>query len=360
MTDSVSANAPASSAPVALSFEQGVAAIAGILDEPENKPSPSKGNVQNAEKSRSAEASETSAEDGKANAEAPEIEADEAESPEDAEPDTDDTERETIELADDVEIELEEGKRVTLAELKAEFGKTQERVAGVQRASEQKLQEAAALRREAEDHGNRIIEQAQQLKQQRELLEAFAQAVMPQPPQMPNVSASDDPVAWSIYSEQKAQYDNFAQWANWFQGQKAEEARQAQEQFQREMPKRIETERSRLLELRPSLKDPKIAEQAKADIASVASKYGFPAEEVGTVTDSRIVNLLLDLADYHKIKAGLPAAKAKVQAAAPLVKATKRQAATDTKQKDFQKKVNNLRKTRSLGDLTAVLAEMDI
>jgi ribosomal protein L17 len=116
-----------------------------------------------------------------------------------------------------------------------------------------------------------------------------------------------------------------------------------------------------LLERFPKLKDPEVAKKYKADMVDVMTRiYGFDADQVTNLADSRAVAMALDLIEYHKIKAALPTAKAKVETKPPLVKAAKRASPESRKQAELNSLRDRHAKSGRRDDAVAILKALDL
>jgi hypothetical protein len=285
-------------------------------------------------------------------------EPDEAEEPEDTETeDESDEEESSIELSDDTEIDLGDGERATLKELKEA-----RKAAHLQRADyTRKTQAVSEDRKMVEEKAQEVVTRAQQLQQERETFLAVAQEFLGQPPQKPAVSAQDDPFAWVQYSSEKEAYEErLGKVRTVYQQSEAQKAKAAEDQA-KELPKIVEQERAKLLERFPKLKDPEVAKKYKADMVDVMTRiYGFDADQVTNLADSRAVAMALDLIEYHKIKAALPTAKAKVETKPPLVKAAKRASPESRKQAELNSLRDRHAKSGRRDDAVAILKALDL
>ena len=132
-------------------------------------------------------------------------------------------------------------------------------------------------------------------------------------------------MAWVEFTAAREKYNDAVSELNAAEQERAWNAEQLAKQQQEELPKIVAQEREKLLARYPSLKDAKVAEKTKAEMASIISeKYGVHPDEIANVADHRAVAMMLDLLDYQRIKAAAPAAKAKLESKPPLVKPAKR------------------------------------
>jgi leucyl aminopeptidase len=259
-------------------------------------------------------------------------EADAADNSEDdgEEPDTEDDEDEESEETDAQETPKTfsvkvDGKetQVTLDELKRSFSGN----AYIQKG----MQEAAAVRKEAENLYYTLQNERQQILA---TLENVQQQGIMKAPQAPDIRMLDsDPIG---YMQEKAKYEVRAQE---FQAQQ----RQLHEQSQRqtalqEQARQVELqEQARLLiEAIPEFAHPEKAAALKTNLVQFASKYRLSAEEVASTVDSRLVRVLYDAYRYDQLSAVKD--KAKKPEPPRNVKPTPRKPAPDKIVRDRQMK----------------------
>lgn len=306
-----------------LTADEGDAALDAILNPPE----------QDQGKDEAQKTDEKPEEEAKAEAEGDDSgdePEDDAESEAESETEEKEDEGEYLELTDELEIELGEGKRATLADLKADFGKVQQRRDEVQRDYTEKTMALGERTRELESQEKRVLEHAQQLKQQREDIHALANRLIGEPPATPDVDAADDPVAWSVYAQQKAQFDKKLLDLQKIGSELEQERQKSSKELQEEREKTATTEWNKLVEIRPELSDEKVLRKVNSDITNILpEKYGFTVEELGTITDHRFRLAMLDLLEFHKDKANVGKAKEKVADKPKMLRSGKTQTASE-------------------------------
>lgn len=226
-------------------------------------------------------------------------EAETAENSEDdgEEPEAEDDEDEESEEADAPETPATysvkvDGKEVevTLDELKRSYSGN----AYIQKG----MQEAAAVRKEAESLYMTLQNERQQFLA---TLENVQQQGIMKAPQAPDIRMLDtDPIG---YMQEKAKYEAKAQE---YQAQQ----RQLYEQVQRhnalqEQARQVELQEQarRLTEAIPEFANPEKAVALKTNLVQFASKYGLSAEEVASTVDARLVQVLYDAYRYNQLSA---------------------------------------------------------
>jgi hypothetical protein len=346
-SDNPTGNAGSASVPTLESFTQGMAAekLAILLDmEPSRKGDNPK------EKAQEEPEAQAEGEDAETPVDAP----NEAEETEETEPqDDEETEEGASALSDETEIDLGDGTRTTLADLKA----AKKQVKEFQRDYTRKTEAVAQDRKTVEEKATLILERAQQLQQEREAFLSVVNQFLP-PPQRPNVSPNEDPMAWISYNAEKENYDAaLGQLHQVHEANEAQRQRQQQEMAE-QMPQVLDAQRVRLFELKPQLKNPEVAKKVQSEILEYLPKaYGWTPEQINQIYAADMVAAMVDLVEYQKIKASAPAAKAKVETKPPLVKPEKRKA--PVKGNTRQDLHDRLRKTGRRDDAVAILKALD-
>lgn len=229
-------------------------------------------------------------------------EAQEADSAQNSEDDGEEPEAEDSEDEEDEETDVPEapatysvkvdGKEVevTLDELKRSYSGN----AYIQKG----MQEAAAVRKEAESLYQTLQNERQQFLA---TLENVQQQGIMKAPQAPDIRMLEtDPIG---YMQEKAKYEAKAQE---YQAQQ----RQLYEQVQRhnalqEQARQMELQEQarRLTEAIPEFANPEKAAVLKTNLVQFASKYGLSAEEVASTVDARLVQVLYDAYRYNQLSA---------------------------------------------------------
>ena len=184
---------------------------------------------------------------------------------------------------------------VTLDELLKGYSRTQDYT--------RKTQELASQRKAVEEHETYMRAGREQLAYQ---LTELEQALRDQAPKEPD---------W--VKMQQEDPDQFArEWASWSQYKDrmkglADERQKAQEAVLRDREaayaKQVTEAREKLVELIPAWKDPAKAKTEKAKMAAAATEeYGFTQDELRTVVDPRMMQLLRDATLYRELQKKKP------------------------------------------------------
>jgi hypothetical protein len=347
----------------ALTFQEGADALTALLDgdligddasEPASGSRPAgKTAAPNPEKPSVDDANFWDDEDDAANEDAEDAEEDEDEEGEEGE------EGGTLALSDDTEIDLGDGQKAKLADLKADYGKVQERVKDMQRHFTQSMQKLGEEKEIVSTQAQRVIQHAQEVRAQRELIEAHAKLYMPAAPQRPQTSPQTDPIGWMEYQAQKEQYDEYMGSLNRIrQVEEQSKAREKQEQ-DAQMPKILAKQREMLLNRYPRLRNPELASKTMQDVVSTFQQvYGFPAEEVMQVKDARLIAAMLDATAFHRLKAKKPAVQKVIENKPKMMKSGRRMDAADQRKWGDKAKLKRLAETGSLDAAADVLADL--
>lgn len=249
--------------------------------------------------------------------------------------------------SDDAVVTLEDGSKVTVAELKRGHLRTSDYT--------RKTQELAEQRKAFEANQSSYQQQAQQLTQEREFVAGLAQQLLPQEPDPSTMDT--DPVG---YMQAKAAYDQRMGQLQKLSQQHHEAAqRHAQEQRQA-LTQQRKAEAERLIEAMPELKEPQRYGKFMSETSAVMQNhYGFSAEEVGQAMDHRFYPIFRDLAAYQRIKAGKGKAKQAVEGKPPVMRGGKRRGPGAQRAAARKAAKDRLNKSGSLKDGVALLMMND-
>ena len=198
------------------------------------------------------------------------------------------------------------------------------------------------------------------LQSERQQLATFMQAaqtgkVPMRQPEPPNEDLlSRDPIG---YLEARVKYDKEV--AAFQQGQKALEevnARAAQDQERQHMAYLAE-QHQMLTRAIPAFAKPETAAKAKQELFDVGQNaYGFSADELRAVSDSRMVMALHDAAQYRRLMAGKSAPVKQVQGAkTPVIKPGVKMAPQAGKRANTEKAKAQMKRTGSVDDVARFL-----
>src|SRR6056300_672140 len=337
----------------ALDFNAGVDALAGILepDEPDNQdqnPKAQKAETQESEEDAEEETLEAESDE---QPEDSEEEGDEEEEESGADEETD--EEETFELNDDLEIELEDGEKTTLKDLKEAKKQAVEFQRDYTRKTTELSQARDSFAKEQAEVAQKLAEQA---RSEREYNAQILQNFLPQKPDPRMIE--EDPIGYqqsmAYYDHAMEQYHGLRQRLEYDKQQREEQLLQADEEF-------LQQQKRTLLERMPELKDPKRYQSFVSDINNVFAKsYGFSQAELSTVRDARFAEVMRDAIAYRKLQESKPKAKAKLEGKPKMLRGSKRQSPNATRVKAAQQRKQKLMQTGSLEDAVNSLMDFDL
>lgn len=280
--------------------------------------------------------------------EQPEAE-DEAESEDDEdesepEEDEEDAEEDEEDSAPDLYTVKVDGKevQVSLEDLKRGYSGQQY----VQKG----MQEAAQLRKQAEEAYAALMAERQQVNQ---VIQQVQQGQLMSPPKEPDRSLFEsDPIG---YMEAKMKYDDDLAA---YQGQQMQVQQFLQQQSYAEQQAQqvyLQQELEKLKSTVPEFADPKLATKARDELLQVGSEvYGYTPEEIGMVMDSRAIRVLRDAAKYQAMMRGKKdATKLKTAPKSRPVKGGAKR--TDSNVKAVRERKSRLKQTGSIDDALGLI-----
>lgn len=206
------------------------------------------------------------------------------------------------------------------------------------------MQEAAAMRKQAEEVYANLLNERQQIGQ----LLQYAQNGLPQAPVAPTKEQFDsDPIG---YMEAKMQYDEAKAAYDGQMGQLQQVVSQQGQAMQYAQRAYLEREMETLKAVVPEFAEPDTAAQARDRLVTMGQEiYGYDAGEIGAVMDHRAIRVLHDAIKYQELMSGKQAAVTKAK---PKAKRTVRAGAKKTRSnKDAERQTRQrLKKSGSIDD----------
>ena len=234
-------------------------------------------------------------------------------------------------------------KQVTLNELKRGYSGQQ----FVQKG----MQEAAAQRKQAEEVYAALLNERQQISQ---LYQQIQGGQIATPPKAPTRELFDsDPIGYMEaklnYDEQVAQYQ---QQQAQFQQLSAQQSQAQQVARQAYLQQEVENLKSVI----PELANPAHAGKFKDQILQAGAAYGYTADEISQVVESRALHVLRDAMKYREIMSGKKKADEKAQSARPKTTPIKAGSKKMVKSnKDVLQKKTNLKRSGSIEDALSLM-----
>lgn len=329
----------------ALSFDDGVDAIADSLDpetdlEEERRPDETEAD----DEADADEGEEADSDEEESDAEATDDEGQDDASEGD-EPD-DDIKGGRF-APDNAKVKLEDGSVVSIADLK--------RGTLFQADYTRKTQALSEEKKAFEAERQQVSEYSRTLAQQRDFLLQAAQQFLPKQPDKSLIHT--DIIG---YQEQLAEYqEKMGILQQMHQLSTAEQQRQQQEQEQA-YRERIKSEADKLVQAMPELKDPATYNKFWNDAVSTMAEYGFTDEELSqNATDHRFFKVFRDLMKYRKARQAAPKVKKDVQSR-PVMKPGKRMDPKAKTSREQAAKSEALRKTGSFEAGVSALMDLDL
>lgn len=315
-----------------LSFDQGVEAIAGLLNDiPETDSVKTEMAPQTAETSTAVtdeaneNAAEVTEEDALVDALTTEDEGSEESSTE--APAT---------IPDTATVTLDDGTTISIADLKTGHM--------FQRVFTRKTEELKAEKQRIDsEYQQRVSEAERELSQKRDLILELANQFLPQEPDLSLMQT--DPLA---YMEQRAIYEQNMRKLNALDQQRQQQTAAQRQRQQEQQQAFVQEQRQKLYEYLPHLKDDKKREAFRTDISEIGiKKFGITAEEANSLNDARYVRILHDAIAYQKLKDKAGTVQ-KTVAAKPKLVQQQRMAPQAVQVRDRQGRFEALRNTGSI------------
>lgn len=212
-----------------------------------------------------------------------------------------------------------------------------------QAAINKRFQEAAQARKQIEQQAAVLAQQQQQVVQ----LYQQAQNGSVQAPVPPSRELFEsDPIGYMEeklkYDESKAQYDQRVYQVQQMQQQQSQQQAQAHQSY-------LQEQAEILKQHIPEIADPERGAKLKNDLMQVGIDYGFSADEMSSVTDSRYIRALNDARKYRELVAKRKSTQQKGEKARPVVKAGAKKTSDGTVA-TRKKAQTRLRKSGSIED----------
>ena len=274
-----------------------------------------------------------------------------AESDDDVEASDEDYDDDQIDDEDLVEAEAEDTNLIPVKVDGKEQMWTIEQLkqsAAGQAAINKRFQEAAEARKQIEQANAALAQQQQQLVQ---LYQQAQQGGLQAPTPPSRELFESDPIGYMEeklkYDEAKASYDQNLYQMQQVHKQTVQQQQQAHQSYLREQ---AEILRQHI----PEIADPEKGEKLKGDLMQVGMDYGFTAEEMAQVSDSRYVRALNDARKYRELVAKRKDAQQKGEKARPVVRAGAKKT-PDGQAATRKKAQSRLQKTGSINDALGLI-----
>lgn len=241
-------------------------------------------------------------------------------------------------VADNAKVRLEDGRIVSVADLKS---------GSLMHADyTRKTQEVAEQRRSVETELAAFKADKELLEQQRTIVRDLVQQIVPPMPDPSMLQA--DPMG---YWQQRTAHE---QWAARVQQLEQEQQRTQSERQAESDKQRMETanrEMEALIAAVPELKNPEKLNAFAREIHDYGRTHGFTPEELTAVAlDHRQAIILRKAIAYDKLQSAKPKMQAKVENRPPITKGGKRQSPDAQKAQSAQASLNRLKSSGRVDD----------
>lgn len=248
----------------------------------------------------------------------------------------------------DAKVRLDDGRVVTVAELRAG--------SMMQQDYTRKTQELAEQRRSVEARQAEYEQEAQQFAFQRELVGRLASQVVPAAPD-PEMMQTD-PVGYMQAKERHEAFMGQLQQLAYGQMQEQEQRNhQAQQAFHAHCLQEAES----LMKAMPELKDPAKRAKWSAELERTAAHYGFENSDIGNVKDHRLFVLITDAMRYRRIVENRAQSAEKTKGKPPAtIEPGRRQSTQANAARDREQLRARVRQTGSVEDAARALGSLDL
>lgn len=252
---------------------------------------------------------------------------------------------------DDREVNLRDNTKVKIRELKRAYRPNWET----------EVREFTEKQKAFQEKTQGFTQQEQAIAQILQNAIAFAEAELPKPPS--DELRKQDIFAWT---EAKAEYDARMGKLNELKANQAQMLQQAEARKQQEFREHVTRENQALLTKRPELRDPVKMTKFWEDTKTLAANLGFSPQEVGQISDHRVLLLINAALEGQQLKAAYERAKAKAAEAKkqneskPVVQSPQPRLSTAQREANgMRERLARLRKTGSVADAEAFLSSFD-
>lgn len=266
-----------------------------------------------------------------------------------------DQDQDIVELSDDMEIDLGDGVKATLSQLKADFGHVQKREQDMQRDYTQKQMALSDERKKFETESADFIKWADQLGQQSQLLNNLQAQLM----QAPNPELlQTDPVG---YMQQKEAYDQTLAMAHQAQQQMQANQQAFAQRQQEQLVASYQEQRDIFQKNNPQFAGDNFRKFEQQVLTEVKDAYGFDENFLkANVTTAPIMEVIKDALSYRKVKASTSKTKAKIEGKPPVMKSGKSKRKSNSPSADLASRKAKFMKSGNASDFEALLMDYDI
>jgi hypothetical protein len=241
---------------------------------------------------------------------------------------------------------LRDGSEITVGELK--------KLADEAKEFKRRDSEFAAIQRDVQAKAAQVAQQEQLFAAT--IQQAIAALQHTLPPEPDPKLRETDPIDYFLKKDQR---DSKMAELHRLQSAQQYAAAQAQAQQAQQFQTVLKNEQTKLYEQAPDLADEGKRRTFYGDLISAGKHYGFSDDEMNSIHDHRVMLMAKDAIAYRKLQAAKPKAVEKAKAATPVSKPAARVSSNERVSAQLRAKFERARKTRSIDDFGALLADMD-
>tara|TARA_Y100000004_G_scaffold39382_1_gene42380 strand:- start:18596 stop:19555 length:960 start_codon:yes stop_codon:yes gene_type:complete len=213
-----------------------------------------------------------------------------------------------------------------------------------------RMQETAAMRKQAEEAYQQVQSQRAELERKlKEYTSQFNNIDL----EKPDISELEtDPIGYQV---KKAKYDEAIDQRRRILAEqsKLDEEKKAQQQKAQEYY--LSEQASKLQSALPIFAKEETAKAAREELVSAGKKYGFTSNEVGSIMDHRAILVLHDAAKWQALQNKKGVAEKKVSNARPMVKSGSRPTTVTSSQRTQKTAFDQFKKTGNKQDAVSYL-----
>lgn len=248
----------------------------------------------------------------------------------------------------DAKVRLDDGRVVTVAELRSGHLMHADYT--------RKTQELAEQRRSHEARQSEYEQQSQALASQRELVALLAQQFIPPDPDPAMIQS--DPLGYMQAKEARDRV--FSQLQQLAQGQMQEQERQGQS-FTQAAQEHMAREAESLMQAMPELRDPNKRAKWSAELSETMKVYGIGPEDIAGAKDHRLFRMATDAMRYQRIVKNREQSAKKAQGKPPaVIEPGRRQSSQANAARDRQQLRDRVRQTGSVDDAAKAFGSLNL
>lgn len=160
------------------------------------------------------------------------------------------------------------------------------------------------------------------------------------------------------YMQEKENYQRREATVKQLADAKNEIARKDAEHLAQLRRQAIEDAKVELQTLRPEFKDPKVAQAGLVKTEDYLLTYGFSPDEISTVQDAKIIDIVLKAIAYDDMQKKVPAARKHIEDKAPITMPQGVKTPSVSADQAFQRDVNRLKRSGSQKDAISVISKL--